>query len=153
MRVSQQHGAGSILRRAALWTSVAFFAVGAVRFILPHLGPHLGFGGTRAGPSLACEAPTYLFGKRYANETVEHSFVLSNVSDSPIEILRVVAGCADCTEVKVDQSLVVPGRHARVDTSFALAGRRGPVSTIVIVVTNAPREPHVALRLEGEVLP
>jgi hypothetical protein len=102
-------------------------------------------------PHLLCREPTFNFGRWTSDQPVEHIFVLCNVGDAPLQILRVKTNCV-CTAVPMFQVIILPGRSAilpvRLDFGITQSGNQ---QHCVLVESDDPTNPWLPLRLIGVV--
>lgn len=111
----------------------------------------LGVAGTGA-PTLGIDAVVYDFGSVSEGTIVSHTFILSNLGDSPLLIAGARATCG-CTTTALPKTALAPGEsvplEARVDTS----NFGGRISKQIYVDSNDPSTPSVVLHIQGDVIP
>lgn len=105
-----------------------------------------------ADPIAEFEPTSFDFGKPLEGEKVKAVFQVKNIGDADLEIVSVHAGCG-CTEAKVTESKILPGKAASVEAVFNTTGYRSQVSKTVTVTTNDPAHQRVVLTIKGEVVP
>jgi rhodanese-related sulfurtransferase len=111
------------------------------------------FGVAAAGaPTLGVDAVVYDFGSVSEGTIVSHTFILTNLGDSPLLITGARATCG-CTTTALPKTTLAPGEsvplEARVDTS----NFGGRILKQVYVDSNDPSTPSAVLHIEGDVVP
>ena len=102
-------------------------------------------------PDIEIEEPVYDFGAVARMEEVQHTFVIRNVGQSPLEILKVTPACiATCTDkdARLGERSIPPGGRTTLDMVYRGRGvgkGRGEVR----LVTNDPNEQLVILSIVG----
>ena len=111
----------------------------------------LGVAGAGA-PTLGIDAVVYDFGSVSEGTVVSHTFILSNLGDSPLLIAGARATCG-CTTTALPKTTLAPGEsvplEARVDTN----NFGGRISKQIYVDSNDPSTPSVVLHIQGDVIP
>lgn len=98
-------------------------------------------------PEIVCDQPVFDFREADNNQTIEHTFVLWNRGNAPLEIQRVSACCGATT--KLGAQLVPPGTNTTLDIKYSLNGRRGALKKSIHIQSNDPKHPMYALTLTG----
>jgi len=101
-----------------------------------------------AQPKIACDEPTFNFGEKDQNVTVEHTFVLRNDGNATLQIGNVRTSCG-CTVANVSNKTLEPGQTAEVTARLSLKGRQGQQRKAITVESNDPATPQLQLYLEG----
>lgn len=81
------------------------------------------------------ESETHDFGNVKEGDKAEYDFVFKNTGKEPIVLQRVSASCG-CTTPSYSQEPIKPGKKGTIKVAYATAGRPGPISKSVTVVTN-----------------
>ena len=103
-----------------------------------------------AAPELAVEQGTVNFGTIPQGKKVQHSFIIRNSGDAPLQIKKLEADCG-CTAVKPSTSVVQPGRRAEIDVIFDSATFSGKVHKSIAMTTNAGKTPSYTFHMEGTI--
>lgn len=82
--------------------------------------------------------------------TVSHSFVLKNVSDHPMIILRVNTDCG-CTTPAYDRTAVAPGDSIQIHITFNPLNRAGSFVKYTRVYTSVEPNKPIKLTIKGNV--
>jgi hypothetical protein len=101
-----------------------------------------------AAPAIAVEAPVLDFGATDNGHVVEHTFLLRNAGGAPLAIFEVEPDCG-CTTAEPSGATIPPGGAASLAVRFDLRGRTGPQEVEILVHSNDPERPTIALRLVG----
>lgn len=106
-----------------------------------------------AGDLLLVDKASYDIGKlSEADSPVTRDFLLRNVSDSPLRILRVRTTCG-CTVSTFDTVAIAPGDAAKVSLTYNPKNRPGTIDVDGFVYLEGyERQPMARLSLYGEVL-
>ncbi len=105
-----------------------------------------------AAPRLEVSELVYDFGVVIEGTMVEHDFVLKNVGDEDLVILKVITSCG-CTTTELPNSVLIPRREVRLSVQLSTAGDGGAtVDKRVTLETNDPEAPRVNLSLRGTVV-
>ena len=105
-----------------------------------------------AGGGLTCVAPLCSFGNLGPEQTVRHTFVLTNASDRVVQIGAVRAGCGCLTTALATDSLT-PGGTTELAAEMSLAGRKGYQRKTIYVESDAGPKAPLKLEFEGNVVP
>ncbi len=96
--------------------------------------------------------PVWDFGDvQESGGSVEHTFVFTNATDSPVVIVDVSTGCG-CTTPKYSRKPVLAGGKGEIVVAFDPINRPGHFAKGVSVMTSASKEP-VQLQVTGNVVP
>jgi uncharacterized protein (DUF58 family) len=104
-----------------------------------------------AAPELSVEQGTYNFGSVIQGKKVQHTFVIRNSGDAPLQIKQLSAACG-CTAARPSSSLILPGRSAEVQVSFDSSDFSGKVEKTVVMASNSVRYPNYTFTLQGTVV-
>ena len=103
-------------------------------------------------PILGMDAVVYDFGSVSEGAIVSHTFILTNLGDSPLLITGARATCG-CTTTALPKTTLAPGEsvplEARVDTS----NFGGRILKQIYVDSNDPSTPSAVLHIQGDVVP
>src|SRR5919198_1171592 len=97
-----------------------------------------------AAPQLVVEQPVYSFGTILQGKKVEHTFILKNAGDAPLQIKQVKPSCG-CTAANVSSPTIQPGKKGEIKASFNSANFYGSVSKGIAVESNDPKNPTLNL--------
>ena len=104
-------------------------------------------------PRIVCDAPTFDFGERYADDPpVVHVFRLRNTGAATLEIRETIADCG-CAASRLSAESLAPGETAELTATLNLRGRSGPQHKTLTVISNDPARPRLTLALQGRVKP
>jgi hypothetical protein len=105
-----------------------------------------------SGPKIEFDTKTFNCGTVIEGKTdkLNAVFVVKNTGDALLKLDGVRPGCG-CTVVKYD-TLVLPGKTAKIESQVNIAGyRSGPISKFITVTSNATNESSVRLTIEATV--
>ncbi len=102
-------------------------------------------------PMLVCDQAAYDFGKVDESVGIEHTFVLKNEGDAPLEIKQVQPS-PGCAVTAVSKKIVPPGDESRVTAALSLLGRSGPLHKTISIESNDPEQSDFTLSLHGTVV-
>jgi ubiquitin-protein ligase len=104
-----------------------------------------------SGPIIQFDSTTFDFGKAAFGTKIQHTYVVTNKGDQPLEISNVHPSCG-CTTAGTFTHRIEPGQSGAIPIQFD-SGHGGPGNIIktIDVTSNAKNEPHVSLRLTGNV--
>lgn len=91
------------------------------------------------------------YGNITEGETVEHTFVLENTGQRPLEILKTTGSCG-CTIASYSFLPIKPGEKTEIKARFDSQNKLGNQKTTITVTTNGQPRTHI-LSLEGVVRP
>ncbi len=86
-----------------------------------------------------------------AKGPVTYNFEFTNTGSTPLIISQVRASCG-CTAPNWSKAPVLPGKKGFVGATYNPAGRPGPFSKTITVVSNSTT-PNVILTIKGDVIP
>ncbi len=104
-----------------------------------------------AAPRAFVADQTHSFGRVVEGETVNFDFRVENRGDLPLRLGRVIPGCG-CAKVRYASDDIPPGGSSLIRVLFSSQGFSGDVQTVIRVVVNDPKEPHIDVVLRGEVV-
>lgn len=102
------------------------------------------------GARIRFEKTTYDFGRLPEDKIVEYSFKFVNDGGSTLEIKNTESSCG-CTEVKVDNNIIEPGKSGEIKATLNPIGKRGKIKKTIDVMTNDVANPKITLTLIAEV--
>jgi hypothetical protein len=102
-------------------------------------------------PKVRFVDPRYDFGDVEAGDEIEHTFPFENAGDAPLLLNRVSGGCG-CTEARVSDQEIPPGRAGEIRATLRTQGLHGTVEKGLILETNDPQNPLVRLTISGRVV-
>ncbi len=135
-------------RFAYLFAAVVFLGISVAAALLAGVDQQEG---------LAVDRAVHDFGRLYQGDTVTASFVLTNNTADPIEILCVRPRC-DCTTTSLDHCRLDPGELVSLTTIWKIGASRGQTSTTLWIEyeQGPPADRHIwqrPLSLAADVLP
>ncbi len=137
-------GAGAVLCLAALGLSAEEPAAApATESASPHAP-------AAAGPRIQFGAPIYGFGKVVGGDVVKHDFVFTNSGSETLVISNVTSSCG-CTTATNTSKRVEPGKQGTISIEFHTSNFTGPVTKVVKVTSNDPRQPVAEIQVTGTV--
>lgn len=101
-------------------------------------------------PKLRIDQPTYEFSELWSGEKVEHTFVLANDGDAPLQVLSVQPSCG-CTVAGQFDKVIDPHKEGKVPLSVNTKNFRGLITKSIQVQTNDPASPRSQLIIKGTV--
>lgn len=104
-----------------------------------------------AAPELSVEQDSFFFGNISQGKKVQHSFVIKNTGDAPLQIKRLKASCG-CTAATPSSSVIAPGKTGEIKVVFDSSNFFGRVQKTVALETNAAKSPNRNLQLDGFVI-
>ncbi len=105
---------------------------------------------TTAQPKIHSDKPVHKFGKAWNDKIIEHTFVIKNVGQAPLQIKGVRNTCG-CAVVKVEPQTLAPGASLEVKVKLNPKNLEKTVKKSVYIESNDPTKPLLALSFEGEV--
>lgn len=102
------------------------------------------------GPRIYCEQPLFDFGTADSSTTIEHTFVIQNIGDTTLEITQVRPACG-CTLANISEKMIPPGGRSEITARLSLAGRNGPQSKPITILSNDPQNPEYRVTMAGTV--
>jgi rhodanese-related sulfurtransferase len=103
-----------------------------------------------ASGTIFAEETEYDFGAVLEGYSVSHVFVLQNVGDSTLEIVRVRTSCG-CTTTDLATRFLEPGESVDLEVLLDTAGFGGSISKSIYVESSDPDTPRLTLRMFGVV--
>ncbi len=100
-------------------------------------------------PKIEVESPNFDFGVSYPNQILEHSFVLWNRGDQPLEIIKVSTTCG-CTAAVLSSTTVLPSATSIVSVTLVTGAPRKKKESATLS-TNDPATPRVVVGVETDV--
>jgi len=102
------------------------------------------------GPKYRCEEPIYKFTGIWSGDPVEHTFIIHNDGDAPLEILEVKPSCG-CTVAKEYDSTIAPGQFGRIPVTLKTTNYKNRITKTISVKTNDPANSNSRLTLQGNI--
>jgi len=102
------------------------------------------------GPWLECKQSVYDFGKVSNYKMLEHTFLLYNNGNMPVEVNDIHSSCS-CNVKQLENETIQPGKTTRLVTSMDTTGKKGLVESKYIVKTNDPNGQSIELTLKADV--
>jgi len=107
--------------------------------------------GAAAAPAISVDSNTYNFGTALEGSFVIHRFVITNLGDQTLQILKVRSTCG-CTTSSLATNTLAPGASVELEVAFDTRGYGGQTVTKTLYVeSNDPGNPQLSLRLTGTV--
>ncbi len=101
-------------------------------------------------PQMTVDAQTFDFGKAMDDASIEHTFQIKNVGQTPLQIKRIRATCG-CIVVNAQARTIQPAGRVPVTVRLVAKSLAGRVAKSVYVESNDPRVPSHPLTLTGEI--
>jgi Protein of unknown function (DUF1573) len=102
-------------------------------------------------PRLVIDTPHYYFGKMERKAKGRHTFVLKNVGDYPLELVKGKTSCK-CTLSDMTQTKIDPGESLDVTLEWEAKTHDSLFRQDATIYTNDPRRQMVKLTIEGIVV-
>lgn len=113
---------------------------------------------TVSGPSIKISPEFYDFGTVIYGEVAEYNFLIENLGDAPLEILRLSTSCG-CTKAFIDEDkkIIAPQTSAEILVTFDPAVHKddtdlGELIRIVYIKSNDPLRPEAEIELKANVI-
>ncbi len=102
-------------------------------------------------PKALVEEPVHDFGVIWSdNKELLHTFVVKNIGDTPLKILRVKPTCG-CTKAGEHPKEIAPGKSGEFPFKLRTRGLRTGFKKTIRITTDDPTEPMLQLQLTGSV--
>ena len=92
--------------------------------------------------------PKYDFGEIYLKDTINHNFILKNISDNIFYISKVLSGCG-CTSVEYEKKIIQNGDEIIIKTQFIANETKLGKSKNIIIVEGNSEQGIIRLELNG----
>ncbi|MDR3108405.1 MAG: DUF1573 domain-containing protein [Planctomycetaceae bacterium] len=103
--------------------------------------------------SLVRNGVTYDFGTVSVGDNCTNEFEIRNTGGGDLVIHKVVASCGACVEITDYTKTPIPsGQSGTITLTLLTRHLEGKISKDVLVETNDPKQPHIILTLEAEVV-
>ncbi|MEM9290749.1 MAG: DUF1573 domain-containing protein [Acidobacteriota bacterium] len=102
-------------------------------------------------PRAVVDEPLVDLGVVPKGNKVDAIFIIRNEGDAPLEITDVRPGCG-CTVADYDK-VIAPGESGRISSEVDTTNLFGPNNQSILVLTNDPENPRIALTIRNEVKP
>jgi len=99
-------------------------------------------------PKIVIDEPVHDFGEQWMGPKLQHTFVVKNEGEVPLEILRVKPACG-CTVAGDYPKLVEPGKSGNFPFSLDSTKLRGKYEKAITIKTNDPITPSMRVKLRG----
>lgn len=110
------------------------------------------------GPAIEAAPDSHDFGTVIYGDVAEHTFIVKNLGDEPLEILRLSTSCG-CTNATIaeEDKIIAPGQSVDMLVTFDPAVHKddsdlGYVTRIVYIKTNDPANPEVEVEITAKVI-
>lgn len=102
------------------------------------------------GPQFHSEKPVHDFGEVWFGDNLQHTFVIKNTGNAPLEILNVRPDCG-CTLTGAYDKVIEPGEEGKIPVTLntRTAGRGPVVRRLVRITTNETPEPSRQLTMQA----
>lgn len=100
---------------------------------------------------LAWETKQLDFKSVASDENITAKFRFQNAGQQPVKILYISTSCG-CTTAGTAKKIYSPGEKGEVEVTFTFGGRRGLQNKVIVVQSDDPKEPSVALMLKVDIL-
>ena len=101
-------------------------------------------------PLIRIDNPDYDFGMVYRGKTAEHTFIIRNVGNLPLEIKNVRSTCG-CTVPTISKRILEPQESTELKAVFDSGQFRGQVIKNIYVYSNDPENPVKKLSIQADV--
>lgn len=116
--------------------------------IIIALSSAFGFGQTA---DLSIDKSVHKFPKTYEGTALEHTYVITNNGDAPLEITDYKVSCP-CTKAQLPEGLIQPGDTFNLKVTFDTEGKYYFQDRTIYLKTNTKKELH-KLRFKVHVIP
>jgi len=82
--------------------------------------------------------PSFHFSKIDEGQIVEHTFIIENKGDIPLEILSYEVECS-CTSLTYESNAILPGKSMPLTLRFDSSGKKGLQNRYITLNTNTKR--------------
>ena len=103
-----------------------------------------------APPKIQFKEETWDFGKVKQGEVLIHEFVVKNIGEAPLSILKVRTSCG-CTAALVSEQKIAPGKEGRIKVTFNSGGYGEKVAKSIYVDSDDPARPNAELTIVAEI--
>lgn len=100
-------------------------------------------------PVIHCDEPVHDFGTTWVGPPLNHTFILRNLGDVPLQITRVRPACG-CTKAGPSPSTIAPGESGSFPFTINSNKVRGRYEKAITITSNDPVHPAFRLKLRGE---
>lgn len=106
---------------------------------------------TSRGPVAVLESNVFDFGTMEPYQSREHTFVIRNEGDEPLEISAGHSSCK-CTLGEVGEGTIAPGGESTVKLTWRSGDKKQLFAHEAEVLTNDPKNPILLCRVKGKIL-
>ncbi|MCS7074764.1 MAG: DUF1573 domain-containing protein, partial [Bacteroidia bacterium] len=99
-------------------------------------------------PQITFESLEYNFGKIRQGEKVSTDFVFKNTGKQDLIIRKTKSSCG-CTVTESEKKVLKPGESSRIKVTYDSFNKSGNESKTVTVISNAPKNPVITLKIHG----
>ena len=103
-----------------------------------------------AAPLIRIDNPDYDFGVIYTGQTAEHTFIIQNIGDAPLEIQNVRSTCG-CTVASIGKRNLEPRETTELNAVFDSRRYRGEIIKNIFLYSNDPENPVQKLSVRVDV--
>ncbi len=137
-------------KRVLTFVTLALCAlVAATAGITVALRPRVG---ATTPPSIEFSTEEHDFGRIGDEDVTVHDFVFTNRGGNALRLGEIKTACS-CTVAKSEGRETPPGGSGAIRISFDPKGRKGTVTSSILVYTNDPARSSVVLKLRADVVP
>jgi hypothetical protein len=101
-------------------------------------------------PKMEFKELEYDFGTIKQGEKASHNYVFTNTGKSDLIIRKIKATCG-CTATNPEKMVIKPGESSHITVTFNSAGKKGSQHKTITVISNAPGESNLSLKIKGSV--
>ncbi|MDE5423121.1 DUF1573 domain-containing protein [Ancylomarina sp. DW003] len=102
-------------------------------------------------PKLEFSERVFNFGELTQGEKAEHAFIIKNTGKSDLLIRKTKASCG-CTAIAPQSKIIKAGETSELKVVFNSRAKRGRQNKRITVITNAPKNSSIDLRVMGNVV-
>lgn len=100
---------------------------------------------------VVCTESIFNFDEINSRESIDHTFILRNTGEEPVDILEAKSGCP-CTTVFPHEKTIQPGSSVPISVRFQPSGPPGVQRQVVLVKIDDSKNSKVWLHLRGTVV-
>ncbi|MDL2262907.1 DUF1573 domain-containing protein [Bacteroidales bacterium OttesenSCG-928-I21] len=101
-------------------------------------------------PKIEFKELEYDFGTLKQGEKSSHNYVFTNTGKSDLIIRKIKTTCG-CTATNPEKMVIKSGESSYITVTFNSAGKKGSQQKTITVISNAPENSNVALKIKGTV--
>ncbi len=103
-----------------------------------------------AGPQIRVEPESFDFGRALPGKTLRKEFTLRNTGEQELVIEGVSTSCG-CTAAVIGKTKLQPGASSPLSVTFETRSYQGLVERQVLVRSNDPKTPQLAIKVQATV--